>query len=332
MSNNIIFSSRTVLPLNEPVLNSYNLYASLLSLTTSNAQTWPWVMNNFIQIMHMDEYGTFFFDTHRLLFNHCPWVNTFKIPKEMINSKWGSFKNFVIEQINLKRYLWLSVNQYYLPTSDNFNKEHYIHEIFIYGYDIGNNLVFIADNFNDGKYIHCKCTFEELEKAYSRMDYKDEFSSDVFLYTKKEDVSEQFNINQIFYFIKCYLESKNTYNLTIENCTFGLQAAELLSKKMEVSMFEMVDIRGFHLLWERSKLMVERFKYIKLNYDYNIGDQLINDYLEFEKSLLILRNLLLKYNHTFDKKILVRANKILNGYIKDEKIVLSYFLNSISND
>ena len=69
-----------LLPIYEPVLNSYNVYGAVFSIISNNEDYLPWLYNNFIEIAINNYDETPYFTDHFSLFEYsktssCPWLH-----------------------------------------------------------------------------------------------------------------------------------------------------------------------------------------------------------------------------------------------------------------
>jgi hypothetical protein len=138
---------------------------------------------------------------------------------------------------------------------------HFVHEIFIYGYDMTESTFYVADNLRNGKYIHAKCKISDIETAYWDADVQNEYRKQVFLLRKRDVTSYNFDIVQVKQLLEAYLYSQPIPLIYHQgNSLYGFKAMKnlLSTLKQEYSYGEItyLDQRAFHLLKEE-KLISE---------------------------------------------------------------------------
>ncbi|MEK3707939.1 hypothetical protein MKY87_28175 [Paenibacillus sp. FSL R7-0198] len=318
---------------NNPLINTFNVYASVLSIIgRDNINISPWLYNNFIQIRYVYDWHTYFFDNHHQIFDQCPWINHHVIPETILKNKWTSLHEFIIDAINESRYVYLYVDRYYISASKAYQKNHNWHEIFIFGYDLEKGTFHVADNIQEGKYIHAECSFSELNEGYNAMNSDNEFFHNVHLLGIKEEHEYKFNLQQVASTLENYVYSKPTIDMSFkEKSIFGIDALNLTIKSAvnsDPSSFRF-DKRAFHLFWEHKKMMTLRLEYMyQLSLIPN-GLELISSYKELESRYLMLRNLVIKYNISKKNTLCEQIIEILKSNINKEKEVIYNILGKI---
>jgi hypothetical protein len=317
-----------ILQMNEPIINTYNIYGSILSMISNDKDIWPWVYNNFVQIRYVYDWNSYFFDNHHLLFDNCPWLYHYIIPRNIILAKWNSsIKSFIIDAINNNLYIYLYVDRYYISKSNAYLKYSTLHEIFIYGYDIDENIVYVADNLLHGKYIKTKCSFDEIEKGYWSINSDNKFFLNIHAFERVEKYDLYFDLSQFITNIKNYIYSAKSIDVSFkEKCIFGMDSIYLIIDLLDKSLVDenvYLDIRAFHLFWEHKLLMELRLKYMVDNSYLINGESFICGYNSLSKQYLIIRNLVLKYNITHKHDILLRISQLLKLGLETERTLLN---------
>jgi hypothetical protein len=297
---------RKTLQMCDPIINSYTSYGSLFSII--NDSMWPWIFSNFIQIRYAQGWRIYTFDNHHLLCSNCPSLAYYVLPQDLIISKWNkSLKDLIIESVNSDYYVFLYADRYFLSISNRFMQVHFPHEIFIFGYNLEKDLVYVADNLQHGKFIRNECTFSELEAAYWAVKQQYSFLTDVRLFKPKNDITPSFDLDQVLISLDNYIHSKRTIDLLNEQkCDFGFNALNRLLEDLNnrLKVTGSLDIRPFHFLYEHKLLMEMRVKYMTQNGYLKDKDNLIINFSKLKDEFLILRNTVIKYNFTQDIKIL----------------------------
>lgn len=297
-----------ILPVSEPVVTSYPVFANPLSIMQDNEQGWSWIMSNFIQVVCPKP------DSLTLNFKNyseSPILCYQHIKKSLINSKWENIVEFIIDSINMDYYVYMLVDQYYLSSSDAFQRLRHPHDIFIYGYDSSKKIFNVADNMRSGRYVFSTCSFDELEQAYMML-AKDQdiiypfnpdegFNQSIKLLSLNAHMEYKFNINYVIKSLLDYLESKLTMNEIHqyrESHSYGVSTYSDVCEYVYLLEKDLVDfdIRSFHLIYEHKKLMRIRIDFLKTTHFLKDTDMLMKQCQKLEMETLTLRNLAIKYS------------------------------------
>lgn len=319
------------LPVCTPIIETYNIYGTVFSIISDIEEIWPWVYTNFIQIRYVREWDAFFFDNHHLIFDHCPWMEHYRFPRYSI-AKMASLKDFIKEAIDEGSYVYLYLDYYYMPLSKAYKQRHYMHEIMVYGYDLNNNQVYIADNLDEGKYIHTVCSLSILEQAYWEVQSENEFFTSVHLFRKRQE-SFFFKPGQVLNTLQNYLSSQRSIDMSYNvHSIFGMNALQLLLDTVEERRSSLLplDIRAFHLIWEHKKLMQLRVAYLLSHYKMR-NSGILDQVNSLESEAVILRNQVVKYNFQRNGEKLISIGNRFQSMIINEKNVISEICDSLGD-
>ncbi|TKJ93350.1 hypothetical protein PaeCFBP13512_02835 [Paenibacillus sp. CFBP13512] len=318
------------LPVQETLLDTYNIYGSISSVVSYNKNSLPWFYNNFIQIRYVYDWNTFFFDNHHLLIDNCPWLNHYIIPRFFIESKWESITDFIIDSLKSHNYVYMYVDRYFISSSKVYLKHSYWHEIFIYGFDSENRKFLVADNLSDGKYVHIECTFDEILKGYNAISSDNQFFLNVHLLSQKEETEYAVNIHQIILSLKNYLNSTITIDVSFKEKTIFGQEAILFSIDNTINnKTNLLDQRAFCLFYEHKKLMLNRIEFL-ISEEQSKLESVLECYKDIVKKFEIIKNMVLKYNKKIDYFFLLRIRKHIIEGLREEKKILEEMIRIIS--
>jgi len=291
---------------------------------------WPWIFNNFIQIRYAHAWGIFTFDSHQFLLRTCPGVIYHSLPQDIVINKWGkSLRDVITESIDMGYYLFIHADRYYMDSTDSYQRKHFKHELLVYGYDLKHNLIYIADNLEDGKFIQSSCSLDELEEGYWSMSSEDDFWKEIRFLKPSENLNGVIHVEQIISGMENYLNSSETFDLVREQkYDFGMQAIERVSTDIENATHagEKLDIRVFHLLYEHKIIMELRLIYLMENEFIDSDMSFMEFSTDLKQDYLILRNMVLKYNITRDVCALVKISERLQENLMKEKAFISSFI------
>ncbi len=150
-----------------PTISCYPEYGFIFSLIENDFN--PWILNNFIQIRLIPDWENFLsFDNHEQLLSQCPLFTYSSIPSYDINCRYEDIIEFVTESVDEDKCLYVYIDRLYIKKLYEYDKFHFIHRMFIVGYDMENEELYISDNFTNGRYEVITCTFDEFRKAFHR--------------------------------------------------------------------------------------------------------------------------------------------------------------------
>ncbi|PWV99289.1 hypothetical protein DFQ01_1155 [Paenibacillus cellulosilyticus] len=336
------------MPISYPMITTYTQHAHLLSILTHYECAHSWIFNNYIQLYINKDYkhnwGDFYFPlTYELRpSDACKWITTQKIHRNTVTSKWGSVIDFIIENINSNHYVHTMVNYFYVPLSERYNRLHLHHDIFVYGYDLNRELLYVSDFFKKGVYSQAELSFADFDLAFStdhlttNHDYLREM---VYLYKFNDTYQDNFSIDTMLNSIRCYFANKTpeywemfNYGGDRDNLDFGMQIyTTLINYVKDTSDNESkLDVRPFHLLYDHKRIMTLRLKYL---YDNRLLSKLvqehIDEFLSIEVKAKIMMNLVLKYNLTRDLSILEGLRTMIIKIENEEIKFLDHWLKRV---
>lgn len=339
---------RKILPISYPMITTYTQHAHLLSILTYHERAHPWIFNNYIQLYINKDYkhnwGDFYFPlTYELRpSDACKWITTQKIHRDTVTSKWDSVIHFIIENINSHHYVHTMVNYFNVPLSDRYNKLQLHHDIFVYGYDLNREILYVSDFFKNGVYSQEELSFADFSLAFStnhlttNHDYLREM---VYLYKFNDQYQDHFSAETLLNSLRNYYDNKPpeywemfNYGGDRNNLDFGMQIYTTLKNyvRSTVDNESKLDIRPFHLLYDHKKIMTLRLKYL---YDNRLLGQLtqehIDRFISIEVMAKIMMNLVLKYNLTRNRSILESLQTKITNIEKEESIFLERWLKQV---
>lgn len=331
-----------ILPMYEPKLNTFNVYAALFSIIAKDESYLPWYYSNFISLGINTCDDTLYFTDHFTFFEYgdglssCPWLEVYKPPHKTIYYEYiFRIKDTLIGYLNQNKYVWLYLDQFYIPQSNSYQKIHKEHSILVYGYDDEANIFYIADNLDNGKFIKTMISYQQLIEAWESdicehfrrlfrvINFKEgEYKlNTTHLKNQIEGYLSSNIINNGVYWDQNPIDGPHAYAQNIKYWIFGHEVysymRQLIKQVKETKDTKNLDIRIPHLLWEHKKCMVERINYLNLRvYDF------YSDYEKIVNSSLNIRNLTIKYNMTKNDSILDKIDTIISEVVNTEEIAL----------
>ncbi|HEX2938219.1 MAG TPA: hypothetical protein VHO66_04795, partial [Ruminiclostridium sp.] len=290
----------------------------------------PWFYSNYIHLVCNKEFNENFFDFFSIcsvlngskwidsIYPGIPWINRNSIENYIINQCDTDLNEIVLSALDNDNYIVTFLDEFYLPDRIAFQKEHFLHENFIYGFDTEEKVYYILGFTQTGKFISSKISFDEFRQSYDNqikfLKFNNDFSYDLDLSVIIDSLQE-------------YLESKDISLKTtmlrnkLKNCVYGMAVYNELIRYLQLLSDEkaLFDIRPFHILWEHKKCMVLRINYILEKYgrDYDL-----TTWKDIESKCLFIRNMLIKYYIAKKKTLLDKCITAINEVsIKEEKAI-----------
>lgn len=283
------------LPMATPYITTYPAYANIYSMIGSYKDSMNWFYHNFVDLKIEDD--TVFFAEYPTLFGSCPWLTVEKIAREQISLGWPDFIRFVVDCIDQGCYLNLTLDQSRIPEALR-DKQPFYHETLIYGYDLSQERIYLADNFEGGNYKTISCSFAHALLAYVHS------NPDSYLGINKISVSRvdyRFDLEFVRQCMTAYI-----------NCRLKGQPGRpdiYTFHNDKISRFSAagtLDIRDFHLLWSHKKCMLDRLNYMRAGGYIQFEEETVAGYRSIIKRSYIQLNLALKYLISKDKQIITR--------------------------
>lgn len=304
-----------------PPITSYPAIANILSLLwTRKENVIPWFSDHFIQLMirPYNEYSKADFYDHADVDNYystlfgCPGLDWMR--NNVVTAGFDRFSKYVEYQIKQGFCLEPCLDRYYFEFSKSYQKEHFIHSTFVYGFDDIKQQIYIADFFEGGKY-------EKRIISYSEIDESIRGNNGIINLYRCADDEYTFNYNMMKLYLNDYINSRDSLHKfefssskRNQNALFGIAYYDYIVDN-ECSAIDFIDVRPFHILTDHKKMMKIRLDYLSkiniLNEEAAHELSLENDKLLNETN--ILKNLVIKYNITKKNKILENIkNKCLD--------------------
>ena len=312
---------KKTLPIRLPSVTAHPYHSCILAILSAYEYTYPWICGNYIQMK-----GKTYFDMEKniqkmdlqfLMFDYeysdvIPFFrkNTQKILKNNLDAYLAisniNIIDFIIDQIEQNYYLIIHLDEYYCSFAELYQKKHVFHQVVVYGYDTIQKTFKIGGNFKHFCFKLIEIESDKFAEAYINTN-KNYF----IMFLKIENVNF-LSYEFIFRLLKDYLmglysptffETSYLYGITIYQI-FQEYLAEVIKKEQLY-----LDIRRFHLLWDHSRIMSNLSQYL-----FTIGKidmKLVNDFKSLEQKILVIRNLVLKFNTSHDIKDLLFVNNEL---------------------
>lgn len=343
---------RKVLPLGDVEIGAWPEQNFLFGLLEGQACGTDWLMNHFIQLRGaryvnyqwgaQDVSVTFYpYCIHQLapnMFDLCPFLEKYGVPKPLVRSLHGKLHEFVVEAIDGGYYLSTFIDQFF--REDRAGNAGFRHPAFIYGYDASNRRVMIADNFEHGKYGRKEIAYEQLDRGLDLVS-EELWEVGVFLY-KVKPVHYEFVPGYVREQLEDYLhpgrgvcyfnrtvcpESVHEDEEYLNEVFFGMECYDLLDRCFRGILegdpgYSSRDWRSLVQLCDHKHLMVRRYEYM-VERGYAERDAALHEKLtELEKQCLVAQNMYIKFTISGDARIIQRLrNRVGDIRNMDEETV-----------
>lgn len=335
-----------ILPMNYPVITSYPTHANILSCLQQYEDSMQWFYNYYIQLFAggVINKGYYMDFCAPIPWRSCPWIYSQRIAKDMVEKKWASITEFIIDCIDSDFYVFLYLDQFYISEALPYQKQRYVHDTFIFGYDKQNRLFSVADFYKYSKYCYTNIPFSEIEEAYINLDLTDiaDNIQGIILIKPVRYDNYAFDVRVVAGLLKDYLLSQNTFGSYTGGYRkdigqkndfwfYGMDTYKLLKEHLQLFLNHQapLDIRPFHILLDHKTLMLMRIKYLIDNNYLNNASNIYEDYKLVEKQAISLRSMAIKAYLSKEEKPIRDAIAYIPKIVDNERVILEKLLETI---
>ena len=344
-----MYMKKNVLRVNEPIITSFPRYANLISITCNDEDKLTWFYENMIPIQINCDKTSIDLDFHvgynvLNLIKFCPVIHPTVYQRKLIDKAYEDIVDFFIEQVDEGKCLYylthtFEISEYgdYLNTSHSRN-----HDIMIYGYD-KQTQVFLCSDFFTGPYTHKEISFDSIRIGYYNIEMTDDFDWlwGVIALESPQNAIYDLDIHNVVQYLIDYINGFDPvkHNKIIDFAfdkdkhRFGIDVYAEIQKYLKYILDNdfTADKRGFHTLYDHKQILLGLVNYLsKYGYLNNSSIHIIN-VTELRDRALIIRNYILKYNVTMDKKVLKFVIRRLEELKVFELAVIQNIINDIGS-
>ncbi len=232
-------------------------------------QYYKWLFMNNVQLVgYRDQYGYLLVDYfNKPRKNYRPYQSDYML-------EYISFANFlkedkknlinIIEKIlQMKIYLIIKIDQYYVEDCEEYKKYHHEHEMMIYGLDKKRKLIFLEGFLSEGVFGTVSMSFKDFCNANMECD------EDAIYLARVMSHETPFTIN-LGVLAKKYREYVDGYNsselsgswMPVEAGIFGMNIYNYFLSNTKLINSLAVDVRLSYTIWEHKRIMKERVEYL----------------------------------------------------------------------
>lgn len=302
------------LPVNlQPVLYSYLHHAYPLSVMPEHPHYLPWLHSHYIQwsadpefFHHLDEHilVNYYQPMHTHHYNELLHLKILTTDLLTHMKTRMDLISFFKQSIDQGEYVYLFLDEYYLPGKAMYGRHHFSHDTLLFGYD-DETQVFHTLGFNHNyEYGQTAIGYEPFLESYHLADRsKEYYTKEIVLYSLNKDRSYTFDIQLVMDSLEDYVSSRNSSDryraiAAPNHHVYGIKVYEEIIKylKMLQSNPEIYrNIIPIHLLWEHKKMMVDRFEYMKQHHYWSPAEELTEKVQEIEREAFLIRKSFYKY-------------------------------------
>lgn len=318
---------KKLLPITEPIIKAYPDYVYPLSVLMNHTETKAWLYCNFLQLYFLPADSAsslryYYTDINNRLWNvRNPLLNYQVIHKEMLDRYNIDSIDFIIDSLNSGYYLYLYLDEYYLPNRISYKREHYIHTTFFYGYDNEEKKLYSYGYDDTRHFVYETLDFDLVKQAYDgceKAKFEDLDMIYLFQYNKQGALYE-FDMKSLIRQIREFLNSTkssdyydNCFN-SRESMFFGMDALRQFREYFIHANQEQIFHynKNIYILWEYVLLMNKRIEYL-IHQDYLASDSAcVEQFITLEGKYKSLISTYIKYIEVRSEKL---QQKILTIY------------------
>ncbi|MFK4011558.1 cysteine peptidase family C39 domain-containing protein [Bacillus cereus] len=331
-----------ILPVNENcVVNCYHFESFPLAIISNYEEATPWINSNYIQLCMHKDFLTAPVPFKFYIFDYAivPWLKTQRLDREIFPLMNRSIVDFVKDAIKQDYYVYLNVDEYFIPNRRSYKTQHFSHDLLVFGFEDSKNEFKILGYDHNFKYRTTEVSYSEFKKGFLNLDNIKNCCPQIYLYKFNKDVKYNFNIEVVIDFLEDYLfcvrTSKRYDSLAEpEDLVFGLECYDYLQLYLSTLLdsHNQADVRMFHKLLEHKLCMLNRIEFLQEKKYIDIESDIYLKYKDIANQALIAKTLIIKYNMTKNFSCIESARERLTYIKKYEKIIIFELLKIIKKD
>lgn len=342
-------ANKVILPVKYPAITSWQWHATLFSILGDDENAKKWIYSNYIQLRcyNIAEYTT---GDEILLcdmmpgsssMKECPYLIFSLITKPQIESYCGDVIDFIVKTINLGGYIYGAFDEAGMLSEVSVGDFKFSHELFIYGYNMDEELFYVGDFTFKDKYAYSTVSFDAVKKGFDALSagedhvFKDDYKGTRGLYVIQKNTDNKYydlDVALIKRTLQEYISAEDTKDHfrmmrnRFDDTVFGVNVYDALIKRVDKQLHADepdFDIRALHIAYDHKVLMFDRIKYLMANEVIPFDQAMLDEYQAVVDDMLAARNLLVRISVTGDIVAGVRINGYLNEAKGKEMAVLS---------
>ncbi|MCR5702873.1 MAG: hypothetical protein K6G76_12130 [Lachnospiraceae bacterium] len=316
-------ANKAVLPVKYPAITSWQWHATLFSILGDDENAKRWIYSNYIQLRcyNIDEYTT---GEEILLcdmmpgssaMKECPYLIFSLITKPQIEAYCGDVVDFIVKTIDLGGYVYGAFDEARMLCDVKVDYK-FSHELFIYGYNMDEEVFYVGDFTFKDKYSYTTVSFDKVKKGFEALTATEDhvFNTDYKgtrgLYVIQKNTENRYyelDKDLIKRTINEYLEgfdTKDHFRMMrnrFDDTVFGVNVYDAILERIDKQLHEEepdFDIRALHIAYDHKVLMLDRLKYLMANEVIPFDQAMLDEYAGVVEDMLAARNLLVRISVT----------------------------------
>ncbi len=333
-------ANKVVLPVKYPAITSWQWHATLFSILGEDENAKKWIYSNYIQLRcyNIPEYTS---GDEILLcdmmpgssaLKECPYLLFSLITKPQIESYCGDVIDFIVKTIDLGGYVYGAFDEARMISNVSVDYK-FSHELFIYGYNMEEEVFYVGDFTFKDKYAYTTVTFDAVKRGFDVLSagedhvFRDDYKGTRGLYVIQKNVdSKYYDIDPVLIkrTLEEYLKGEDTkehfrmMRNRFDDTVFGVNVYEALKTRVDKQLHKEepdFDIRALHIAYDHKVLMLDRLKYLMANEVIPFNQEMLDDYAVVVEDMLTARNLLVRISVTNE----IEAGGRIAGYLDDAR-------------
>lgn len=333
-------ANKVVLPVKYPAITSWQWHATLFSILGEDENAKRWIYSNYIQLRcyNIPEYTS---GDEILLcdmmpgssaLKECPYLLFSLITKPQIESYCGDVIDFIVKTIDLGGYVYGAFDEARMISNVSVDYK-FSHELFIYGYNMEEEVFYVGDFTFKDKYAYTTVTFDAVKRGFDVLSagedhvFRDDYKGTRGLYVIQKNVdSKYYDIDPVLIkrTLEEYLKGEDTkehfrmMRNRFDDTVFGVNVYDALKTRVDKQLHREepdFDIRALHIAYDHKVLMLDRLKYLMANEVIPFNQEMLDDYAVVVEDMLTARNLLVRISVTNE----IEAGGRIAGYLDDAR-------------
>jgi hypothetical protein len=341
-------ANKVVLPVKYPAITSWQWHATLFSILGEDENAKKWIYSNYIQLRcyNIPEYTS---GDEILLcdmmpgssaLKECPYLLFSLITKPQIESYCGDVIDFIVKTIDLGGYVYGAFDEARMISDVSVDYK-FSHELFIYGYNMEEEVFYVGDFTFKDKYAYTTVTFDAVKRGFDVLSagedhvFRDDYKGTRGLYVIQKNVdSKYYDIDPVLIkrTLEEYLKGEDTkehfrmMRNRFDDTVFGVNVYDALKTRVDKQLHREepdFDIRALHIAYDHKVLMLDRLKYLMANEVIPFNQEMLDDYAVVVEDMLTARNLLVRISVTNEIEAGGRIADYLDDAREKETAILS---------
>lgn len=333
-------ANKVVLPVKYPAITSWQWHATLFSILGEDENAKKWIYSNYIQLRcyNIPEYTS---GDEILLcdmmpgssaLKECPYLLFSLITKPQIESYCGDVIDFIVKTIDLGGYVYGAFDEARMISDVSVDYK-FSHELFIYGYNMEEEVFYVGDFTFKDKYAYTTVTFDAVKRGFDVLSagedhvFRDDYKGTRGLYVIQKNVdSKYYDIDPVLIkrTLEEYLKGEDTkehfrmMRNRFDDTVFGVNVYDALKTRVDKQLHREepdFDIRALHIAYDHKVLMLDRLKYLMANEVIPFNQEMLDDYAVVVEDMLTARNLLVRISVTNE----IEAGGRIADYLDDAR-------------